>query len=167
MDWKKRPLLIGVGWGLGTAIGLALRAGFGFDLRNNTAADYTLEAHPSETTVVMQRMQSSGTLVSGMGLTWSPEHGPGTQQLDEQGIPSKVPKGFFADAPISIPSGQAVRIYFWAEYDMDDIVAALPKGTEIHPATVVQRALKDTESFVLLDTVNRYRIELPLQDAVR
>ena len=206
-EWK-RPLLIGVGWGLGTAVGFALlvggfllyqsrpkppkpwdtraieahyakteffdaekghtlRAGFVFDLRNNTAADYTLEEHPSDTTVVMQRMKSSDALVSGMGLTWSPEHGPGTQQLDDQGIPSKVPKGAFIGAPIFIPSGQAVRVYFWSDYDMDDIAAALPKGAEIHPTTVVQRALKDTESFVLLDTVNRYRIELSLQDAMR
>lgn len=206
-EWK-RPLLIGVGWGFGTAVGLALlvggflwyqsrpkppkpwntnaieahyaktqffegekghtlRTGFLFDLRNNTATDYTLEEHPSDTIVVMQRMKSSNALVSGMGLTWTPEHGPGTQQLDDQGIPSNVPKGVFIDTPIFIPSGQAVRVYFWSEYDMDDVVAALPKGAEIHPPTVVQRALKDTESFVLLDTVNRYRIELSLQDAVK
>jgi hypothetical protein len=205
-DWK-RPLFVGIGWGLGTAVGLVilvggflwyesrpkppkpwntraieahysntqffaekgstLQAGFVFDLRNNTAADYTLEAHPSDTTVVMQKMKSSDTLVSGMGLTWSPEHGPGTQQLDEQGIPSKIPKGAFIDAPIFIPSGQSVRIYFWSAYDVPDIVAAFPKNETIHPKTVLQSALKDTESFVLLDTVNRYRIELPLQDAVK
>jgi len=207
VEWK-RPLLIGVGWGLGTAVGLALlvggflwyqsrpkppnpwntkaieahysntqffegekgstlRAGFVFDLRNNTAADYTLEAHPSNTTVVMQKIRSSNTLVSGIGLTWSPEHGPGTQQLDEQGIPSKIPKGAFIGAPIFIPSGQAVRIYFWSAYDVPDMVAAQLMNETIYPKTVLQSALKDTESFVLLDTVNRYRIELPLQDALK
>jgi hypothetical protein len=144
-----------------------LRAGFVFDLRNNTGADYTLEAHPSDTIVVMQKMKSGDTLVSGMGLTWSPEHGPGTQQLDERGIPSKIPKGAFIDSPIFIPSGQAVRIDFWSAYDVPDIVAALPKNETIHPKTVLQSALKDTESFVLLDTVNRYRIELPLQDVAK
>jgi hypothetical protein len=50
---------------------------------------------------------------------------------------------------------------------MPDIVAALPKEAEIHPTTVVQHALKDIDSFVLLDKVNRYRIELPLKDALR
>jgi hypothetical protein len=206
-EWK-RPLLIGVGWGLGTAVGLVLlvggflwyqgrpkppkpwntraieahysdiqffegekgktlRASFVFDLRNNTAADYTLEGHSSDTTIVMQRMKSIDTLVSGMGMTWTPERGPGTQQLDDRGIPSKIPKGAFTDAPILIPSGQAVRIYFWSEYDMVDIVAALPKNETIHPKTILQSALKDTESFVLLDKINRYRIDLPLKDALR
>jgi hypothetical protein len=202
-EWK-RPLLIGVGWGLGTAFGVmlivggflwyqsrprppkpwntkaieahyantqffegakktTLRTALVFDLRNNTTTDYTLEEHPSDTVVVMQRMKSSDTLVSGMGLTWSLEHGPGTRQLDD---PS-TPKGFFVDAPIFIPSGQAVRVYFWSEYDIPETVAALPKGETIHPTTVLQNALKDTNSFVLLDKLNRYQIELPLQDALR
>jgi hypothetical protein len=205
-NWK-RSLLIGIGWGLGTALGVVLlvggflwyqsrpkppkpwntkaieahyantqffegtekttlRTALVFDLRNNTATDYTLEEHPSDTVVVMQRMKSSDTLVSGMGLTWTPEHGPGTQQLDDRGNPT-IPKGFFADAPIFIPSGQAVRVYFWSEYDIPDIVAALPKGETIHPNTVLQNALKDTNSFVLLDKLHRYQIELPLQDALK
>jgi hypothetical protein len=109
-----------------------------------------LEEHPSDTIVVMQRMKSSDTLVSGLGLTWTPES-----------------KGAFTEAPIFIPSGQAVRICFWSEYDTPDIVAALPKDQTIHPNTVLQTALKDTQSFVLLDKLNRYQIELPLQDALR
>ena len=206
-EWK-RPLLIGVGWGLGTAVGLAilaggllwyqsrpkppkpwntkaieahyvntqffegekkttLRAGLVFDLKNNTGADYTLEEHPSDTVVVMQRMKFSNTLVSGMGLTWSPERGPGTQQLDGQGNRNTLPKGFFANAPIFIPSGQAVRVYFWSEYDILETVAALPKGETIYPTTVLQNALKDTDSFVLLDKLHRYQIELPLQNALK
>jgi hypothetical protein len=206
-EWK-RPLFIGIGWGLGTAVGVVflvggflwyqsrpkptkpwntkaieahyadtqffegakkttLRAALIFDLRNNTATDYTLEEHPSDTVVVMQRMKSSGTLVSGMGLTWAPEHGPGTQQLDDRGLSTNVPKGFFVDAPIFIPSGQAVRVYFWSEYDVPEVVSILPKGETIHPNTVLQNALKDTNSFVLLDKLNRYEIELPLQDALR
>jgi hypothetical protein len=102
-----------------------------------------------------------------MGLKWTPDHGPGTQQLDDRGIPSNVPKGAFIDAPISLPSGQAVRVYFWSQYDVSDTVAALPKDATIHPNTVLQRTLKNADSFVLLDKLNRYQIELPLQDALR
>ncbi len=104
-----------------------LRAGMVFDLRNSTGADYTLEANPSENTFVMQRVKSNDALVNGMGLTWSSEHGSGTKQLDAPGLP----KGAFIDAPILIPVGQTVRMDFWSEYDIFDVVAALGKGEKL------------------------------------
>lgn len=202
-DWK-RLLFIGVGWGLGTAVGLAILVGgfhwyksrpkspkpwnskaieaqyvdtwflenekerklaavFTFDLRNNTEVDYTLEEKPSARIVVMQKLKSSDTLVSGMGLYWLLENGSGTKP--DEFIPVAT--------PILIPSGQAVRVGFWSGYDVVDIAAALGKDEKMQLSDqnqqkrIFKNSLKDTDSYVLLDKVNRYRIELPLQDALR
>jgi len=148
-----------------------LRVRLMFDLWNSTRYDYTLEGKPSATMVVMQKIKSEPSLVDGIGLTWTVEHGSGTGQLHADGIPGFSREAFLA-GPIFIPAGEAVRADFWLEYDLFDIVAALGKDERIVLSDPVQQrrilkhALADTDSLVLLDKVNHYRIELPLRDAV-
>jgi len=148
-----------------------LRARLTFDLWNSTGYDYTLEAKPSGTMMVIQKIKSEPSLVDGIGLTWTVEHGSGTGQLHADGIPGFSREAYLA-GPIFIPAGEAVRVDFWSEYDLFDIVAALGKDERIVLSDPVQQrkilkhALADTDSFVLLDKANHYRIELPLRDAV-
>ena len=149
-----------------------LRAELVFDLWNSTRYDYTLEAKPSETMIVMQKVRAEPSLVDGLGLTWTVEHGPGTGQLHAEGIPG-VSREAYLVGPVFIPAGEAVRVDFWSEYDIFDITAALARDEKIQLSDPVQQkkilrhALADTDSFVLLDKKNHYRIELPLQDAVK
>jgi hypothetical protein len=149
-----------------------LRAKLIFDLRNNTSTDYTLEEKPSDTTFVMQKIRGKDALVDGMGLTWSVEHGPGSRQLDSNGIPSNFPRDAFIDAPILLPAGQAVRVDFWSEYDLIDLRAAsdgdkTPLTDRNEQTKVLKYLLRDTESFVLLDKTDRYRIDLPLGEMAK
>lgn len=149
-----------------------LRAELIFDLWNTTRYDYTLEAKPSETMIVMQKVRAEPSLVDGLGLTWTVEHGPGTGQLHADGIPGLSREAYLV-GPVFIPAGEAVRVDFWSEYDIFDITAALGRDEKIQLSDPVQQkkilghALADTDSFVLLDKKNHYRIELPLQDAVK
>jgi hypothetical protein len=149
-----------------------LRAELVFDLWNTTGYDFTLEAKPSETMIVMQKVRSEPSLVDGLGLTWTVEHGSGTGQLHADGIPGFSREAFLV-GPVFIPAGEAVRVDFWSEYDIFDIVAAIGNDEKIRlsdPAQqrkILKHALADTDSFVLLDKKNHYRIELPLQDAVK
>jgi hypothetical protein len=148
-----------------------LRVKLMFDLFNTTRYDYTLEAKPSATMMVMQKVKSEPSLVDGIGLTWTVEHGSGTGQLHADGIPGFSREAYLV-GPIFIPAGEAVRVDFWSEYDLFDIVAALGKDERIALSDPVQQrkilkhAMADTDSFVLLDKANHYRIELPLRDAV-
>ena len=57
-----------------------LRVKLMFDLWNTTGYDYTLEARPSATMMVMQKVKSEPSLVDGIGLTWTVEHGSGSGQ---------------------------------------------------------------------------------------
>ena len=154
-----------------TTVG-ALQAKLVFDLRNTTGYDYTLQAKPSDTMIVMQKVRSEPTLVDGIGLTWTVEHGSGTGQLHASGIPG-LAREVFLEGPIFIPAGEVVRVDFWSEYDSFDIVAAIGKGEEIqlsNPAQqrkILKHALESTDSFVLLDKTNHYRIELPARDIVK
>ena len=148
-----------------------LRVKLMFDLFNTTGYDYTLEAKPSATMMVMQKVKSEPSLVDGIGLTWTVEHGSGTGQLHADGIPGFSREAYLV-GPIFIPAGEAVRVDFWSEYDLFDIVAALGKDERIalsdpvQQRKILQHAMADTDSFVLLDKANHYRIELPLRDAV-
>lgn len=149
-----------------------LRAKLVFDLWNTTGYDYTLEAKPSAATIVMQKVKAEPSLVDGMGLTWTVEHGSGTGQLHADGIPGMSREAFLV-GPVFIPAGEAVRVDFWSEYDIFDIVAALGKDEKIELSDprqqkkILKHALEDTDSFVILDKTNHYRIELPLQEAVK
>lgn len=115
-----------------------------FDITNTTDQDYTLAA-PSGSMAPMQLQ--SGSLISAPGLTW-----------DVATVtPYTAPAGFFEPKPILIPSHQTVRINF---------SFVVPYSPEIikgkSPREVVIYALRGVDSFVLLDTDNHYRIELPL-----
>ena len=67
--------------------GSRLQAKFVFDVCNTTQSDYTLQAESSDALVVMQKVRSEATLVDGIGLTWTVDHGSGIGQYHAAGIP--------------------------------------------------------------------------------
>ena len=100
------------------------------------------------------------------------DHGSGIGQFHASGIPG-LPRQLFLAGPIFIPAGATVRVDFWLEYDTYDIAAVIGKDEQIQLSNPTQQrkilshALEGTDSFVLLDKTNHYRIELPLPEAVK
>jgi hypothetical protein len=129
-----------------------------YDVENSTAYDYTLQAPNSAGLVSMQRLKSNGSLVDGKGLVWSlaePLHHLWTAE----------------QKPVLIPAHQTARIVFAISYDIngdDSVATSVTNWTEKQTQKDFARhLLSDAEAFVLLDEGHRYRIDLPLQDALR
>src|SRR5208282_2680430 len=83
-----------------------------FDIQNTTGADYTLDP-PRKSVIAMQKLKSSGALIDGSGLVWRPLKGT----EDIAGPES------YADRPILLPPGQAVRVVFILSYQFYDASA--------------------------------------------
>ena len=129
-----------------------------FDLRNETGYDYTLEAKPSETTIVMERRREKSALSTNRGFTWYAESGYGSI-----GSGRVTP-----DEPIFIPAGQTVRVNFFWSYDVFDVAGLeLNEKVQGQEEQIFKMAFKNTTGLVLLDKTHRYWIELPLQDALK
>jgi hypothetical protein len=129
-----------------------------YDLENSTSSDYTLQPPQSAGLVAMQKLKSNGSMVEGKGLKWSlaePLHHLWTAE----------------QKPILIPAHQTVRVVFAIDYDIDNDDPAATSITDWKSKSTqrdfARHVLKDAEAFVLLDEALHYRIELPLQDALR
>lgn len=129
-----------------------------YDLENHTNSDYTLEPPQTSGLVPMKRLKSNGSLFDGKGLKWS--------------IAESLNQVWTSEGKaILIPAHQTVRVVFTMDYDIlgDDPAASSVadwsnKGVEKEFA---RHLLKDTDDFVLLDEIHRYRIDLPLQEAFK
>lgn len=128
-----------------------------FDLENDTAYDYTLQAPNSYGLVAMEKVGSKNSLVRVEFLKWSPEY-------------SGVLRPINGDNQILIPAHQTVRVRFSNQYFMMDY-ADPKKRQDWENGEVgkqfVRDTLKDSDSFVIFDETSHYRIELPLKDALR
>jgi len=126
-----------------------------FDLENTTAYDYTLQAPRAYGPIAMERRKSSQSLMRDNLMTWSEEWG------GNYGAES-------ADNSILIPARQTVRVRFYNEYMiLEDVDTQQDwKNSEVQNR-YVQEMLKDVESFVILDELSHYRIELPLHDVMK
>jgi hypothetical protein len=129
-----------------------------YDLENTTASDYTLQPPQSAGLTAMQELKPNGTLVEGKNLKWS--------------LAEPLNHLWTADQkPILIPAHQIVRVVFSMEYEINDDDSSATSITDWNDKTVrrdfARHLLKDAEAFVLLDESSHYRIELPLQDALR
>jgi hypothetical protein len=125
-----------------------------FDVQNTTDADYTL-APPRKTVIAMQKLKSSGTLIDGSGLVWRTLKG--TEEIGGSET--------YVDKPILLPPGQAVRVVFILSYQFFD--ASTPSN-KTPPEGQLERFGRDQSKniggFVLLDQVNHYQIELPIDE---
>jgi hypothetical protein len=125
-----------------------------FDILNTTGADYTLDP-PRQSVVAMQKLKSSGALIDGSGLIWRPLKG--SEEIAGQGS--------YADRPILLPPGQAVRVVFILTYQYLDGSGSnnkSPSGDQLDQFGRDQS--KDIGGFVLLDQVNHYQIDLPIDE---
>ena len=111
-----------------------------YELTNSTSRDYTLPV-PSDSMTPMKLQ--AGTLVSARELSWYE-------------VPTAT---FLGPKPIPIPSHKTVRVLF----TLEDVYlrGIVNKRT---PHEVVGDRLADVDSFVLLDSSQHYRIELPLRE---
>jgi hypothetical protein len=128
-----------------------------FDLENTTAYDYTLQAPTDYGLVRMQKLKSSNGLVTGNLIIWSAEQGGNFSAIG-------------GDNSILIPARQTVRVRFSNQYSIsedDDPNRRRDWGNNEVQKQFVREMLRDIDSFVILDETSRYRIELPLQDAVK
>jgi hypothetical protein len=129
-----------------------------YDLENSTDSDYTLPQPDSAGLIAMQKLKSNGSLVDGKGLKWSLAEPLNHLWTAEQ-------------KTILIPAHQTVRVVFAIDYDIDDDDAEATAVTDWTNNEVqkhfARHLLKDADAFVLLDENSRYRINLPLQDALR
>lgn len=123
-----------------------------FDLHNTTNADYMLEP-PRKSVIAMQKLKSSGTLIDGSGLVWRTLKG--TEEISGPET--------YVDKPILLPPGQAVRVVFILSYQFFD-ASAHKAPTESQLTQFGREQSKDIDGFVLLDQVNHYRIELPIDE---
>jgi hypothetical protein len=132
-----------------------MRLRFSYDLENTTSSDYTLKLPQSYGLQVMQRLRSSDTLVNGKGVTW----------FIAEPLNIAAPA---ENKAILIPARQSVRVVFSMDYEILDDPGTMSdwsnKGVQ---KDFVRTMLKDADSLVLLDETRRYRIDLPLQDALR
>jgi len=134
-----------------------MRLRFSYDLENTTSSDYTLELPQSYGLQVMQRLRSSDTLVNGKGVTWFVAEPLNIAAPDE-------------NKAILIPARQSVRVVFSIDYEIlddTDTMRTSDWSNKDVQKDFVRTMLKDADSFVLLDETHRYRINLPLQDALR
>lgn len=126
-----------------------------FDVQNTTNTDYML-APPRKTVIAMQKLKSSGTLIDGSGLVWR------TLKGTEDIAGSET----YVDKPVLLPPGQPVRVVFILSYQFFD--ASAPKNktpTEDQLDQFAREQSKDIGGFVLLDQVNHYQIDLPIDGA--
>jgi hypothetical protein len=174
MNWKK-ALLIGVGWGIGTAVGLALIVGgfFWYMDRprppvppkpwNVTAikAEYdTVKTEGDKNTIVFYYVLENTTdfdyrLQNGENVVMN-----GKLQRENSLTPFMKPEGI--DYPIFVPARKRVRFripligYSYPENGKKDVKsdqAALEKYVADH--------MSNLDGFDLLDETNRYEIVFP------
>jgi hypothetical protein len=125
-----------------------------FDVQNTTNTDYVL-APPRKSVIAMQKLKSSGALIDGSGLVWRTLKG--TEDVGGSEA--------YIDKPILLPPGQAVRVVFMLSYQFFDTSAANNKTpTEGQLNQFGRDQSKDIGGFVLLDQVNHYQIELPIDE---
>ncbi len=117
-----------------------------FDLTNTTDRDYTLPP-PSGTMTPME--MRSGSLISAPGLEWFVETGI---------TPYALPADFFEPKPILVPPHETVRVRFLFQIAYSPEITRGKNSWEI-----AKYDLREVNSFVLLDSNNRYRLELPLE----
>lgn len=125
-----------------------------FDIQNTTNTDYML-APPRRTVIAMQKLRSSGTLIDGSGLVWRALKG--TEEIGTSET--------YVEKPILLPPGQPVRVVFILSYQFFDASAPNNKiPTEGQLDHFGREQSKDIGGFVLLDQVNHYQIELPIDE---
>lgn len=177
-EWK-RPLFIGIGWGLGTVVGLVLLVGgfFWYQSRpkppippkpwNTTAvkADYDeIDTEGEKNTYVFSYVLENTT-----DFDYRIEDGPdiflSAKRPEKDGL---VPFGEYGkiDFPIIVPARKRVRTRIHLDYS-----CPVKQKESADPAErrkyreAVERNLADThprlEGFDLLDQTNRYEIIFP------
>jgi len=169
-DWR-RPLFIGVGWGLGTALGLAILVGgfFWYGQRPRPEKPWNqsaIKATPSGIDFSVQADRAVAIFKYSFQNTTDRDYKPASDAR----LMVRLPEGVgYRDAPgmnlqqnLYVPSGQKVNVSLTLPILYSDYSFSEQKSKDEKQLSVfVDRRLAEIDGFVLFDPTNRYKVDFP------